>query len=83
MQKIDVIPEQTIKIFFSQGTLLLEGSPCLLEGIAELVKFDDRIRMYRARACDYAAIVLHLHRNKIPFDDKAKDFAPLELSLQT
>ena len=83
MQKIDVIPEQTIKIFFSQGTLLLEGSPCLLEGIAELVKFDDRIRMYRARACDYAAIVLHLHRNKIPFNDKAKDFAPLELSLQT
>lgn len=61
-----------MKIVFSSGTLeLFTGKetplPSCLEGI---FKADPRTGTYRARGCDYAAAVMALRLNRIPFADE-------------
>jgi len=74
--------EDIVKLYFSQGTLLLDGPDDVLDCVDEYLKFDERVRMFRSQACDYGPIVLELHRRGIPFDDQAKAFAPLDLTLK-
>ena len=74
-----------MRLIFQSGTINLEDfSP---DGLPlELVKWfkaDPRTRTLRARACDYAEIVICLRKNRITFEDCVRDFAPLpDLELQ-
>ncbi|MBE6384834.1 MAG: DEAD/DEAH box helicase [Lentisphaerae bacterium] len=66
-----------MKLEFFSGTLELscgkeESFPECLEHI---FKYDPRTRNYRARGCDYAAAVIELRMNRIPFTDLAADYA--------
>jgi superfamily II DNA or RNA helicase len=75
-----------ISIYFDNGTLLLKNSEqrdVLPELITPYCRYDERVKMFRSEAWQYASIILSLHKNKIPFNDEAKDFLPLELSLQS
>ncbi|MBR7107592.1 MAG: DEAD/DEAH box helicase family protein [Lentisphaeria bacterium] len=65
---------------FDAGTLLLELAniadfPFELAGV---FKHDPRTGNFRARACDYARIVLTLKRKDFPFTDRARDYANLD-----
>ncbi len=64
----------TIPIRFDAGTLLLEGDDQLksLPGC----QWDGRTQTYRAEARWYRAIVEHLYKNKIPFQDDARQYEP-------
>ena len=67
-----------IELAFHRGTLALSGPAELPEPLRDLALPDPRSGNFRARACDYAAVVLALIRNRIPFTDRARDYAPLE-----
>ena len=66
-----------MKIVFSSGTLELftgkeEKFPVCLEG---LFRADPRTGTYRARGCDYAAAVMAMRLNRIPFTDEAAAYS--------
>lgn len=71
-----------IKIFFSQGTLLVDAQEEELQPVRKYLRFDERVKLWRARACDYAPIVLTLHKLGIKYIDEAKAFAPLDFRLR-
>jgi superfamily II DNA or RNA helicase len=59
----------TVEIEFDRGTLLVRG----LEGawVTDLpVRWDPRVRVHRARALDYAELLLRLKQSSIAFDDR-------------
>lgn len=47
------------------------------DALPEALQWDERSRCYRARACDYASVVLHLLRQKQPFVDDARNYEEL------
>ncbi len=75
---------EPVKLYFSQGTLLIEtADDRQLASVWKYVKYDERVKMHRARACDYAPIVLTLYEKQVPFDDQVKNFSPLNLQLHS
>ncbi|MDD3119209.1 MAG: DEAD/DEAH box helicase family protein [Victivallales bacterium] len=72
---------KVITVDFVQGTLLLNGPADHILAIREWLKYDERVGMFRARALHYGPIMLKLHRLKIPFADRARQFQPLQLQL--
>lgn len=70
-----------INIRFADGTLIIDGPEDGINQIHHYVRRDDRVGAFRARALDYAPIVLELRRLGIEYVDNAKSFSPLELSL--
>ena len=69
-----------MRLIFQSGTISLEDfSPDELPlELVKWVKADTRTGTLRARACDYAEIVICLRKNRIPFEDCVRDFAPLQ-----
>ena len=67
-----------ITLEFNSGTLVLSGVDRLPQVIEKLAVFDERTSLFRARACDYAPIVMALLREKIPFADNARNYQKLE-----
>lgn len=61
---------------FDRGTLLLEGLP--ESEIPTGFSFDARVKLWRAPAQSYRTIVAILHRRGTPYQDLARDYAPLE-----
>ncbi len=72
-----------ISLRFDRGTLVVPHVPEGDEVLGELVELDERTGVYRAPADRYRDVVMHLHTNKIPYEDEAKSFEPLNLSLAT
>ena len=75
-----------IHLSFSGGTLVVQGlRPGDLEDIPEnILAADDRIGgAYRAKACDYAALVTALRQAGKQIEDTAKAFAPVKLVLKS
>lgn len=70
-------------IRFDHGTLLVSATPGQVFPIIKFLKYDERVRFYRAPAWQYAPLILTLIRTKIPFEDHAKDFLPLELAFRS
>ena len=66
-----------IELAFHSGTLTLSGAVELPDALEGLALSDPRSGIFRARACDYAPIVMALLRHRIPFVDHAKNYAPL------
>lgn len=62
---------------FSQGTLVVSGE--VPDLIKSHLKWDPRAEIWRGRACDYADIVLKLHRSSLPYTDQAREFEPVAL----
>ncbi|OGV55973.1 MAG: hypothetical protein A2017_07860 [Lentisphaerae bacterium GWF2_44_16] len=71
-----------VAIYFSQGTLLLEGAEEAVNPIYRYLKLDPRVKMYRAQSYNYGPIIRKLHGGAIPYEDNAKSFMPLELKLK-
>jgi len=66
---------------FDSGTLLLEHFPP--DEVPEGFVLDPRVGLPRARAIHYHAVVLDLHRRKIPYDDQARAYGVLERSFHS
>ncbi len=71
----------TPELLFDAGTLRLDGlaPERVPDALRELLRYDERTRTLRARACDYAPLVLNLALAGIKVGDRARAFAPLPL----
>ena len=71
-------------ISFQSGLLLLESVPeNLPDEITVLLKFDQRLQLWCARACDYSKLIIGLTKSGIPFIDRAREYRQLDdLQLQ-
>jgi superfamily II DNA or RNA helicase len=69
-------------IDYNYGTLLVEvAESAAVDPIAPHLTYDERIGRYRADAHLYAAIVRKLHCDGLPYDDRARAFAPCPFEL--
>ena len=67
---------------FDKGTLILDQlTPETLEQLDQ-VRWDGRVRQFRAPAHAYRDIVLKLRERGIAYEDEARQFAPLDLTLK-
>ncbi len=70
-----------VTINFSQGTLLIKAEPEQLIAVVDMIKFDDRVKLFRARACDYAPIMRSLKKAGITVCDQARGYDPVQLQI--
>jgi superfamily II DNA or RNA helicase len=73
--------DQPVTVNFSQGTLLIKAEPEQLIPVAQMVKFDERVNMFRARACDYAPLLRAMKKAGIPIADQAREYAPIQVQI--
>ena len=73
--------QQKVKIDFSAGTLIIQAEPEQMIPVVDLVKYDERVKRFRARACDYAPILRELKGSNIDFIDRARDYQPISFSI--
>src|SRR5438309_2256458 len=62
-----------VTLAFDQGTLLVGGPPALVEALPH-VQPDPRTGGHRAEGRHYRALVEHLLREKIPYQDNARSY---------
>jgi superfamily II DNA or RNA helicase len=75
--------EQPLHLAFEGGTLVVTGgSPEGLDALPHFQK-DPRSGVLRAEACHYRAVVEHLRRYQIAYDDKARSYQPSPWPLRT
>jgi len=69
-----------VELHFEHGTLVAAALPedAVLRALFVL---DSRTGVWRAPAWRYREIALHLHRSGLPWEDRARDFSPIELPL--
>ena len=61
---------------FDAGTLTLDGFEAgVPESLRPLLRYDERTRNWRARACDYASLVITMQTAKVSFVDRARAYA--------
>jgi superfamily II DNA or RNA helicase len=72
-----------IQLAFDGGTLVVTGAEP--ERLAALphVQFDQRAGVYRAEGRHYRALVEHLRRERIAYEDRARAWQPVECRLRT
>ena len=73
-----------IELFFENGVLRLDhcDPAAVPTAAARMIRVDPRGGVVRARACDYAPLLLELMASGIRVRDHAKAFAPLDLVLR-
>jgi superfamily II DNA or RNA helicase len=71
-----------LRLSFDSGTLIINGEEDLLEDIRSFIKYDERIKMYRAQAHCYAPIIRLLH-GKTEYIDDARAYIKLDIALDT
>lgn len=71
----------SIRLRFDKGSLLLDGVEQEIVDTWTGVKYDNRVRLYRASANCYRDIVMDLRRRKLTYTDDARQFEPLDLPL--
>lgn len=64
------------------GTVEVRGLPQGSDLLPSSGRWDSRSRSHRIPALDYAALVLALHRQRIPFDDQARGYPTLKSGLR-
>ena len=73
---------EPLSLHFDKGTLVLRNlTPAALEHLDQ-VRWDSRVRQFRAPAYAYRDIVLTLRNKGIGYEDHAKQFEPLTLHLK-
>ena len=67
-------------IRFNSGTLEISGLPenGSPPELSSLLRFDERTGSFRARACDYAELIMGFIKTQTPFNDLAKDYRKLD-----
>lgn len=70
-----------VELIFVSGTLEVRGLPLDLAVGPEL-RWDPRARLHRAPASEYAPVVRYLVQSKIEFEDRARNYQELDLSLR-
>ncbi|QSH40181.1 DEAD/DEAH box helicase family protein [Lentisphaerota bacterium ZTH] len=77
--------KQPAKLAFEAGTLLLKNLPLSKLPIELLrkIKWDERVECHRCMAYLYAPLVLALRDAGCCYEDNAREFAPLDLDLNT
>lgn len=68
-------------LFFDKGSLIINHPPKELEN-KHSIKWDGRTRQFRAPAHEYRNIILGLNHYQTSFEDHARDYKPLQLSLK-
>lgn len=71
-----------LNLSFDNGTLLIKGSEEHVSPISEWVKYDERVKMYRAQAHHYAPIMRILH-GEHDYKDEAQAYKKLGITLET
>ncbi|MGI6356923.1 MAG: DEAD/DEAH box helicase [Lentisphaerae bacterium] len=74
-----MVPYLPLKITFQDGTLLLDAPATTPLPLAQWGVFDERVGQWRAEARHYAAIILHLYRRGLAYDDQARAYEVLPL----
>ena len=72
-----------VQLRFDHGTIVVPHIPEGDQVLTEALSLDERTGVYRASADRYRDVVMHLHRNNIPYEDGAKAFEPIALELAT
>ena len=67
---------------FDAGTVLLEGDQAACDLAAHYTVYDERVRKYRAKACDYTPIMRLLYAAGVEVEDRAKDYTTISLTLK-
>lgn len=75
--------ESPIEINFDHGTLLVTADPEQISPVIDLLKYDQRVKLFRAQGYVYAQLIRQLISAGISFIDHAKNFTPLELTLKS
>ncbi len=71
-----------IHLHFDKGTLVFTNMGDAVARRLSGLKWDKRTSVYRAPAYLYRTIVLTLRREQIPYEDHAREFAPLDFPLK-
>ncbi|HEY3234258.1 MAG TPA: DEAD/DEAH box helicase family protein [Polyangiaceae bacterium] len=71
-----------VSLAFAGGTLLLKGLPLAFEGLPVACQWDHRIGCFRAPGLAYADLVQALTRAQIAFEDQARAYHKLDVSLR-
>jgi superfamily II DNA or RNA helicase len=71
-----------LRLSFDSGTLIFTGEEDDMVDIRDFIKYDERIKMYRAPAYCYAPILRILH-GKTEYIDDARSYIKLNLELET
>lgn len=78
---MDPYPAAVTTLRFQQGTVEVREIPD--EGLLpDAFAWDERSRCHRAPASAYSALVMALHRRKLPFEDEARRYDVLEQGLR-
>ena len=64
--------ESTIEINFDHGTLLVTADPEQLSPVIDLLKYDQRVKLFRAQGYVYAQLIRQIISAGISFIDHAK-----------
>ena len=74
MTPVAIAETAALRLTYSEGSILIEGlaedEPHGLAG----VRYDPRVKLHRAEAIHYRAIVQKLHSDKTPYIDEAKGY---------
>lgn len=71
-----------IHLSFDSGTIIIKGDEDSLSVIKRWIKYDERVKMYRAQAYHYEKILREIH-GKIDYKDDARAYIALDLKLDT
>jgi len=75
-------PLGPLKLTFDGGTILVEGLPQGDSAGIPGLKRDVRTGLFRAEGIWYRTIVQHLRDQKIPYEDKARDYDPTRWTIR-
>lgn len=71
-----------IDLSFDSGTIIVKGDESSLAPVKNWLRFDERVKMYRAQACHYGAILRQLH-GQLAYRDHARAYSKLDLRLNS
>lgn len=74
------MPDQPVTVDYQEGTIALRGLDAAAGGEPPGGRFDPRDHALRWEALRYADILTWLHRAGLPYEDKARRYAQLELT---
>src|SRR5688572_30566693 len=72
----------SIELHFDHGTLVVPSLPQGDQRLTELLTHDPRTGVWRAPAHRYRDLATYLHRSGLAYQDHARRFEPLALSLR-